>query len=68
MVGEILTIVQQDDACMSERISSFLNEFADNVIRVAEQEDLRIASDLVYFIYNISFKINVIKRYIKILS
>lgn len=43
------TVVEKEDVGMSEREPRFVNEYPDNLLRVAKQEDQSIASLLVYF-------------------
>lgn len=51
--------VQQDDECLSEKLSSFLAEFSDTLLRAAEQRDRRNALELNDLLTDPSFEINV---------
>lgn len=53
---------------MSEKVPSFVIEFAVIVLRVAKQEDGLILSQLVHLLPDKSFYMNISKRYIKALQ
>lgn len=48
---------------MSEGTSRFVTEYADFLLKIAEQGDRRIVSELVHFLCEITFDTNIFKAY-----
>lgn len=53
---------------MSEKVSHFMVEYGDILLRVVRHEDLRIASQLVVFLTDTPFKTNILSGTLKALE
>lgn len=65
---EVLSTINHDDEGLSKRVLRFVIQFADIAQPVAKQGDVVIELQLVTFLANVSFKMSMFTRYIKILE
>lgn len=65
---ETSTITEPDNDSASESAPSFAIELADILLRTVKQGNGLILSRLVYFLVATSFRIQIIKRYMKSLA
>lgn len=64
----MLTIVQRDNVCVSERIPIFVTEFPDRLPQVARQRHFWVPFGLVDLLADAVSETYIFKRYIKILA
>lgn len=67
-VTEFLTIIEQDDEGVSERILNLLTEFIDFFMIIANKVDPSISSELVRLLIDMLFKVNICNRFMKCLA
>lgn len=63
-----LAIILQDKKVMSQIVPSFVNKFADNLLRFAKKADGRTVLEMDSLLPAISFDVNAFNRFIKSLA